>query len=67
MVKKELLEILVCPACKGKLDAAEDSLKCPKCDLVYPIEDGIPVMLVDRGKYEGAAPDKDAGDEIGDN
>ncbi|HJV91809.1 MAG TPA: Trm112 family protein [Holophagaceae bacterium] len=52
-----LLEILCCPACKGDLDLRRDGdverdLKCRACGLVYPIEDGIPVMLVDAAKRE---------------
>ena len=46
----ELLEILVCPKCKGDLDYRTDpeSLVCPACRLVYAVEDGIPVMLIDE-------------------
>lgn len=49
----ELLDILVCPKCKGDLEyRAEDpeSLVCHACALVYPVDDGIPVMLVDEAK-----------------
>lgn len=44
---KKLLEILVCPRCKGNLDHRdkEDQLVCPACRLVYPIKNDIPVML----------------------
>ncbi len=46
----ELLDILVCPKCKGKLEYRQDpeSLVCLQCRLVYPVEDGIPVMLIDE-------------------
>lgn len=42
-----LLEILVCPACKGELEyrPAEASLLCPACRLRYPVRDDIPIML----------------------
>lgn len=61
-VDKELLEILACPKCRGELKLAgkKDALACKACGLVYPIKDGIPVMLVDEavktdsGKGEGA-------------
>jgi uncharacterized protein len=49
-----LLEILCCPAdeagerCLGDLAEREDGLLCAKCGRLYPIEEGIPVMLVDR-------------------
>jgi uncharacterized protein YbaR (Trm112 family) len=49
----ELLEILVCPRCKGQLEhrlTPEEALVCQACRLVYPVEDGIPVMLVDDAK-----------------
>lgn len=58
MIKKELLDILVCPACKVKLDQVSDGLKCTACARVFPIEDGIPVMLIDREKYE-KTPEKE--------
>ena len=42
-----LLEILVCPLCKGPLDYLKDEqeLVCKADRLAYPIRDGIPVML----------------------
>ncbi len=42
---KKLLEILVCPLCKGKLLLKKDELICAFDRLAYPIRDGIPVML----------------------
>lgn len=48
----ELLEILVCPRCKGDLEYRSDpeSLVCHACRLVYAVEDGIPVMLIDEAR-----------------
>jgi uncharacterized protein YbaR (Trm112 family) len=48
-----LLEILCCPACHGDLvlqkqGEVETALDCSACGLRFPIEDGIPVMLVDK-------------------
>nr|WP_217423719.1 Trm112 family protein [Legionella micdadei] len=40
-----MLEILVCPLCKGKLLLKENELICRFDRLAYPIRDGIPVML----------------------
>jgi uncharacterized protein YbaR (Trm112 family) len=42
-----LLDILVCPVCKGPLDFHKDvqELVCKADALAYPIRDGIPVML----------------------
>jgi uncharacterized protein YbaR (Trm112 family) len=46
----ELLELLVCPRCKGSLDFQEDQqrLVCPACRLAYPVREGIPIMLIDE-------------------
>jgi uncharacterized protein YbaR (Trm112 family) len=48
----ELLEILVCPRCKGDLAYREEpeALVCAACRLVYRVEDDIPVMLVDEAQ-----------------
>ena len=47
-----LLEILVCPDCKGSLtvDHDHDELICNECGLIYPVRDDIPVMLVDEAR-----------------
>ncbi len=47
MVDRKLLEILVCPVCKGPLhfDKAKSELVCRIDRLAYPIRDDIPVML----------------------
>ena len=52
MIDKELLEILVCPVSKGKLeyDEKENVLVCMESRLKYPIEDDIPVMLPERAE-----------------
>lgn len=42
---KSLLNVLVCPLCKGKLTLQKDELICRFDRLAYPIRDGIPVML----------------------
>lgn len=47
---KRLLEILVCPLCKGKLLLKNDELICKFDRLAYPIRDGIPVMLENEGR-----------------
>jgi hypothetical protein len=51
-----LLDLLCCPAeedgapCHGELAQREDGLLCAKCARLYPIQDGIPVMLVDHAR-----------------
>jgi len=49
-IDKELLEILACPRCKGAITLTErgDGIVCEECRLIYPIKDGIPVMLIDE-------------------
>lgn len=46
-MEPRLLEILVCPLCKGKLQHQRDKqeLVCRADALAFPIRDGIPVML----------------------
>jgi len=53
-LKKELIDILACPKCKGKLTVqpAEDGLACAKCAVVYPVKDEIPIMLIDQAVAE---------------
>ena len=52
---KKLLEILVCPICKGQLrfDKAKAELVCKVDRLAYPIRDDIPVMLEDEARRLG--------------
>jgi uncharacterized protein len=49
-LRQELLDILVCPKCKGDLEyrPAEAVLVCPACRLRYPVRDDIPIMLIDE-------------------
>jgi uncharacterized protein YbaR (Trm112 family) len=54
-VKRELMQILVCPVCKGDLELnvekeegeeiVSGSLYCSKCNYSYPIVDTIPNLL----------------------
>jgi uncharacterized protein YbaR (Trm112 family) len=54
-MKKDLMDILVCPVCKGELELTvgeeneteviTGSLYCPKCQVRYPIVDSIPNLL----------------------
>ncbi|HSK21432.1 MAG TPA: Trm112 family protein [Longimicrobiales bacterium] len=52
MLDQRLLEILVCPKCKGELEHRPDAgeLVCHACGLRYEIRDGIPIMLIDEAK-----------------
>ncbi len=48
----KILDILVCPVCKGKLrfDKKANELICKADRLAYPIRDDIPVMLDDEAR-----------------
>ncbi len=47
---KDLLDILVCPFCRGDLKEEGDRLKCTRgeCGLIFAVKDGIPDMLIDE-------------------
>ena len=49
-IDEKLLEILVCPNCKGNIEYNQEKsgLVCNQCKLLYPIKDGIPIMLIDE-------------------
>ena len=53
-IDPELLEILACPECKTPVVVVKDGagLRCTTCRRVYPVQDDIPVMLVDEAKIE---------------
>jgi uncharacterized protein YbaR (Trm112 family) len=56
----KLLSILACPLCQTevRLTVDEKGLKCVTCHRVYPIRDGIPVMLIDEAVIESGRPVK---------
>ena len=47
---ERLLEILACPACQSSLTQQDNELVCMGCGLIYPVRNGIPVMLVDEAR-----------------
>ncbi|MCI5115883.1 MAG: Trm112 family protein [Candidatus Electrothrix sp. AW2] len=51
-MKKELLDIIACPQCKGKVEinANHDALLCHACQLSYAIHDNIPIMIIEEAK-----------------
>ena len=52
-VPPDLLEILVCPQCRGDLEhliEPDELLVCHACRLAYPVEDDIPVLLIDEAR-----------------
>ncbi|MBQ7584647.1 MAG: hypothetical protein IJU40_00155 [Desulfovibrionaceae bacterium] len=49
----ELLKILACPKCHSQLelkikDDTPTGFLCPQCQVVYPIRDDIPIMIIDE-------------------
>ncbi|MEN8374407.1 MAG: Trm112 family protein [Gemmatimonadota bacterium] len=54
MLDRDLLDILVCPKCKGPLEhraeGETENLVCHACALVYEVRDDIPIMLIDEAK-----------------
>ncbi len=52
MLDPQLLEILVCPRCKGELvyQADPPSLVCERDGLRFEVRDGIPILLIDEAK-----------------
>ena len=58
MIDHRLLALLVCPICKGPLDAtrASTELVCHADRLAFPIRDGIAVMLESEARSLDATP-----------
>ncbi len=55
-LQPDLLEILRCPKCHGRVSESAKGLQCDKCRLLYPVVDGIPNFLLDEAlPLEGAA------------
>lgn len=53
-IPDRLLEILACPACdsRPKVELVDGTVRCPLCGRMYPIENGIPIMLVEKATGE---------------
>ena len=50
MIDESLLKLLVCPKCKGPLKKVENELICEKSQLAYPIQNDIPILLVEEAR-----------------
>lgn len=53
MIDDQLLEILICPNCRGEVEYREDAdeIVCVgECRYAYPVVDGIPHMLVEEAR-----------------
>jgi len=50
-MNNKLLDILACPKCKGPVKLEGDQkIVCSSCGLIYPVRDGIPIMLIDEAE-----------------
>ena len=50
MIDQKLLEVLVCPQSRAKLILVGEELFCYESKLAYPINDGIPILLVKEAR-----------------
>lgn len=59
-IAEDLLRILVCPQCRAPVAQTADGLQCTAaaCGLLYPVRDGIPVMLIDQATRPPRPTDK---------
>jgi hypothetical protein len=62
-METRLLDLLVCPLCKGRLypNASHTELICRGDRLAFPVRDGVPVMLEAQARSLGAEDDASAG------
>ena len=50
-MNNKLMDVLACPKCKGPVILEDEQrIVCRSCGLVYPVRDGIPVMLIDEAE-----------------
>ncbi len=51
-LSNELLNVIVCPQCKGDLqyERGQSKLLCQNCKLIFRVEDDIPVLLLDEAE-----------------
>jgi len=54
MLAKQLLDILLCPACKNNVELENNKIVCRLCGRAYPIKDDIPIMLIDEAEMPGS-------------
>ena len=49
-IDARLMEMLRCPACHGevRLLDGDEGIECTACGRIYPVRDGIPVMLIEE-------------------
>lgn len=58
-VSQQLLEILACPKCYGSVQVSGQEILCRQCELLYPVHDDVPVMIVEEAVAAGEASDEE--------
>lgn len=48
MIDRELIDILVCPACKADVELKKGKIVCKSCGRKYPVRGGVPVMIIEE-------------------
>ena len=59
MIPPRLRRLLICPACEGEFEDLEPGLLCRPCHKVYPVEDGVPILLGARARKYKPGPGGD--------
>jgi uncharacterized protein YbaR (Trm112 family) len=60
-MKPLLMDVWACPACHGALEAATAQVRCRACGRVYPIVQGVPILLADGAQVTARPMERDAG------
>lgn len=47
-LSSEIITMLACPKCKGEVAVTEKGIICQNCRLIYPVQEDIPIMLVEE-------------------
>lgn len=55
-MNSSLLALLACPQCHGPLVHDADTLACGTCNLAFPVEDGLPILLIEKAIPYQAPP-----------
>ena len=51
---------VICPACRGRVEAREGGVLCLECRRLYPVEDGIPALVAEEATRENEEPPRTA-------
>ena len=48
----DFLAMLACPVCKAELSEENDELECTSCGRIYPVREGVPVLLESEARTQ---------------